>query len=141
MKKTKKTNRKKVPVKQEARAPRKKLPVKKLLLLLLSFAVFYTVYQIAIYYYYGEIVHIYCISAGVLAVLYILYNRGRLTVPERDSLPDEWGEKEKDDFLAEVKTRRKKSSFLLYLLIPILLTVAFDMISIFLTLNMGIKLP
>ena len=120
--------------------PKKKFPLKKALLLLISLIVFFSIYQIASYFYVEWIIHVYCIAAGVLAFTYVVMNRGMLSKPERDRLPDDWSEAKKNIFLAEQEKRRKKSSVLLYFLIPIIMTVLFDMIYIYLTINMGIKL-
>ncbi len=116
---------------------KRKIPRKKLLLLLTSLVVIFSIYQIAIYFYVEWILHVYCIAAGILAILYIAINRGMLTVPDREVLPDDWSKEKKDTFIAEQAVRRKKSSVLLYILIPIILTVVYDMIYIYLTYNMG----
>ncbi len=124
-------------------APKKRLsriPKKKLLLLLLSLLVFFSIYQIAIHFRAGWILHVYCISAGALAIAYIAINRGMLSPPDRDRLPDDWSEEKKETFLQEQLVRRRRSSVLLYFLIPIILSVVYDMIYIYLTVNMGLSL-
>ncbi len=119
---------------------RRPFPWKKALLLLLSLAFFFSAYQIALMYYQGWILHVYCISAGLLAVLYLILNRGMLTVPDAASLPDEWDAARKKAFLNDVKERRRRTSVILYFLIPLILTVLYDMIYLFLTLNMGLPI-
>ena len=121
-------------------AVKKPFPWKKALLLLLSLAFFFSAYQIALMYYQGWILHVYCISAGLLAVLYLVLNRGMLSVPDAASLPDEWDAAQKKAFLHDVRERRRRSSVILYFLIPLILTVLYDMIYLFLTLNMGLSI-
>ncbi len=123
-----------------APALKNKIPKKKLLLLALSTVIFFSAYQLAVNFQYNFIIHIYCISAGVLAILYILINRGILGKPDINILPQSWSREKKEAFLAEQIERRKKSSIILYFLIPIILSVIFDMIYIFMTVNIGIDL-
>ncbi len=123
-----------------ASALKNKIPKKKLLLLVLSTVIFFSVYQLAVSFQYNFIIHIYCISAGILAILYILINRGILDKPDINILPQSWSHEKKEAFLAEQTGRRKKSSVILYFLIPIILSVIFDMIYIFMTVNIGIDL-
>lgn len=119
---------------------KKKIPKKKLLILLISLVFFFSVYQIAIYFEFIFVLHAYCIAAGTLAVVYILINRGMLSPPDKDRLPEDWSEEKKEVFISEQTERKKKSSVLLYFLIPIILTVVYDMVYIYLTVNMGLDL-
>ena len=119
---------------------KKRLPWKKVLLLALSFAVIFGFYQVGIYFCWEWIVHLYCIAAGVLAVAYVIINRGIFTLPERDSLPDGWDEERKDIFIEDQKKRRRISSVLLYIAIPVIMTIVIDMMYIHLSVNMGIDL-
>lgn len=136
----KKRKKRHAPLKDGEQKLKRKIPGKKLLILSASLIVIFSVYQIAIYFYAEWILHAYCIAAGILAVVYIAFNRGMLTVPDREMLPGDWSEEKKDSFIAEQAVRRKKSSVLLYILIPIILTVVFDMIYIYLTYNMGLDI-
>ncbi len=134
-----KTYRRKQPASRKKKQ-KEHFPWKKAGLLFLSLILFFSAYQIAIYFYQGWIVHTYCIAAGVLVVLYALINRGVFSIPSPENLPDEWSKEQKAIFIAEQQKRRRISSVLLYFLIPILMTVVWDMVYLFLTLNMGLKL-
>ena len=85
-------------------------------------------------------IHAYCIAAGVISVIYVTVNRGLFSVPEKDKLSDEWSDSEKEAFIAEQTKRKKNSEFLLYVLFALILTVIYDMIYIFITLDLGVKL-
>lgn len=119
----------------------KPFPKKKALLLLFMTALFFTVYQFAIAFYWGFIVDIYCTAAGLLLLVYIFMNRGVFTVPKKKDLPEDWNSQRKDDFLAELHKRKKRSEPLLYFIIPIIFTVVIDMFFIFLEINLGIGMP
>lgn len=118
----------------------KKPNYKKLLTLLLTFVVATVIYQLAIYYCLEWMVHVYYIGAGVLAVLYIVINRGMLKKPEKSDLPDSMTDAEKDAFISEAADRRKRSEFILYLLFALILSIVIDLMYIFLTVNMGVEL-
>ena len=119
---------------------RKSFPWKKALLLLGLTAVFFTCYQVAISFYWGWVLHAYCIASGLLALAYVLWNRGLFTIPSPDVLPNDWSEIKKETFIKEQERRKKQSSLLLYILTPLIVSVLFDMIYLFLELNMGLKL-
>ena len=99
------------------------------------------IYRLAIHFYLGGIVHVYCIGAGVLAVLYIIINRGMLKKPEKSDLPDTMSDSEKDSFIAGAAVRRERSEFILYILFSLILSVMIDLMYIWLTVNQGVKLP
>lgn len=114
---------------------------RKILRLILTFILASGIYQLAIHYYLGWIVHVYCIGAGVLAALYIIINRGMLKKPEKSDLPDTMTDSEKDEFIAGAAVRREKSEFILYILFSLILSVIIDLMYIWLTMNLGVKLP
>ncbi len=132
--------RKKPVFKADNTKKKRKFPTRKLLILLGTFAVVFSAYQIALYFMCEWIIHAYCIAIGVTAVIYITVNRGLFSVPKKDRLTDEWSDGEKDAFIAEQIKRKKNSEFLLYILVSLILTVIYDMIYIFITLNLGVKL-
>ena len=105
-------------------------PWKRLLLLIGLFFIFFAVYEAVIARQQIWILHVYCIAAGVLAAAYILLNRGILSVPVRDSLPSDWDEAEKDAYLNAVRERRRRTKWILYLLLPLILTVLVDTVSL-----------
>lgn len=120
---------------------KKPFPWKKALILLGLILVFFSFYRIAIYLYWAWVLHAYCIAIGVLALAYVLWNRGIFTALTPADLPDAWSKEKKEAFLREQQKRKKQSSLLLYLLIPMMATVIFDMVYLFLELNMGLDLP
>ncbi len=120
--------------------PKKPFPWKRALLLFLSFVFFFTLYQVGIYFYQLWVLHAYCIAAGVLVLAYGAWNRGLFRLPKPEELPKEWKREEKDAFIEGVAKRKKQSSVLLYFLIPLILTVFFDTVYLFLTNTMGVDL-
>ncbi len=120
--------------------PKKPFPRKKALLLLLSFLVFFTFYQVGVYFEWLWVLHAYAIAAGVLALAYGIWNRGVLSVPKVEDLPAEWDKAEKEAFRDGIAARKRKSSILLYFLIPLILSVVFDMFYLLLTVTLGMNL-
>lgn len=108
---------------------------RKLLRLILTFILVSGIYRLAIHFYLGWIVHVYCIGAGVLI------NRGMLKKPEKSDLPDTMSDSEKDSFIAGAAVRRERSEFILYILFSLILSVMIDLMYIWLTVNQGVKLP
>lgn len=119
---------------------KKPFPWKKVLILLGLTVVFFSFYRIAMYFFWEWVLHAYCIAAGILALAYVLWNRGIFTVPASADLPDGWSDTEKAAFIRDQSKRKKQSAILLYLLIPLIATVVFDMIYLFLEINMGLTL-
>jgi len=119
---------------------KKPFPWKKALILFGLVVVFFSFYQIAMYFFWSWVLHAYCITAGVLALIYLLWNRGIFTIPAPADLPDSWSDTEKDAFIKDQTKRKKDSAILLYILIPLIATIVFDMVYLFLEINMGLKL-
>jgi hypothetical protein len=136
----KKIYRRKATPKPNAPAPKKPFPRKKALVLLLSFLGFFTFYQVGVYCEWLWVLHAYAISAGVLALVYGFWNRGVFRIPTPEQLPDTWSKAEKEAFIEGIVSRRKRSSILLYFLIPLILSLVFDMFYLFLTLTLGMDL-
>lgn len=120
--------------------PIKKFPVKRALILLgcvvLSFAVYYTFIALNV----AEILPVYTVLAAALFVIYFAYNRGMMSVPERESLSDDMSESEKDEFLNGIKDRRQKSRPILYVFLSLALTILCDLMYLFAVLKLGIDL-
>ncbi len=99
---------------------------------LLSVAAIFSVYQVAVYFRFKYILHIYCILAGVLMILYFLTNRGfsghKVTY---ESLPEDWDKERKDAFLNSIEARHRRAKKLLIPIIGILSTLAFDIVYLF----------
>ena len=115
-------------------------PWKKAGILLASFLFFFVLYQIGVHNRWLWVLHVYCAAAGVLALAYGIWNRGVFSVPKEKDLPDAWKREEKEAFIEAVRRRKRQSSVLLYFLIPLILTVVFDMFYLFVNLNMGLDL-
>ena len=123
--------RKKSP-KEEIRQEAKKINWKLWIVTLISVAAIFSVYQIAVYLRFGYILHIYCILAGVLMILYFFINRGfsghKATY---EDLPETWDSERKNAFLRDAEQRHRRAKKLLIPIIGILSTLAFDIVYLF----------
>jgi hypothetical protein len=107
----------------------KKHKLRRLGLLALSFAVIYVIYVAGCRYEFKPIVPVYFGVLLALLVAFIILNRGFDTKsPERGMLPDDWDEEKKTVFLADDEKRKRIARSLLFFIIPLLLTFAFDII-------------
>lgn len=102
---------------------------KKLALLLLgNAAVFITLYFVCVMLEWIYITAIYVAVATVLAVIFIVYNRGfaaKNATP--DQLPDTMTLAEKKAFIQEGHDRLERSRWMLTVLIPLILAIAADL--------------
>lgn len=76
--------------------------------------------------------HIYLLAGAVLALYYVIYNRGftgRNVTPEM--LPPTMSPVEKQKFIDESRERMQKSKWVLTVLIPLLIVFFVDMIILF----------
>ena len=74
----------------------------------------------------------YWLAFAGFTIGYIMYNRGftqNNITPEM--LPDSWDAAKKAEFIDTVKERYKKSRWMLYAIIPLLLPIALDLISMY----------
>lgn len=117
---------------------KKPFPKKKALILLGMIVLMIFVYQLAVSLSFHHIVDVYCVAAGVLLLAYVIVNRGLFQIPDKDRLSDAWDDEKKEAFLASQKRRKKASEPLLYLIISVIFAVFFDLVYIFLTLNLGL---
>ncbi len=136
----KKVYRRKASPQKAEPTPKKPFPRKKAVILLLSFLGFFTFYQVGVYREWLWVLHLYAIAAGLLAIAYGIWNRGIFRVPKLEELPDRWKREEKEAFLDGIVTRKQRSSILLYFLIPLILSIVFDMFYLLVTVTMGINL-
>lgn len=71
-------------------------------------------------------------ALAALAIGYVVYNRGfsrdKLTAAD---LPCDWSDEQKTAFLTERDDRKRRSKWMLTLLVPLCLTVLFDVIYLF----------
>lgn len=115
--------------------PTKKFPLKKLGILVGLFALSTALYYAVASAGYGIVYPIYVAVCGGLFVAYFAMNKGLVSIPEREQLSDSMTEKEKDEFLAEVKANKKRSEPILLIFIAMLLTVLCD--SVYAQLSSG----
>ncbi len=107
---------------------------KKLMLHLLANSVILIAlyYVIPALFHFSFMPHIYIIAGAVLALYYVIYNRGfvgRNATP--DMLPNSMSPIEKQRFLEDSRERMKKSRWALTVIIPIIFTFLADMIYLF----------
>lgn len=106
---------------------------KTLLLLVLNFAILFTVYQIllALHPLIGTILYI--IAAAALAIAYYIVNRGFGTpVTDDDALPASWSPVEKCAYVEDAKARHARAKKILLWFFPVILTLLFDVTYLFL---------
>ena len=73
--------------------------------------------------------YVYLLAGGALGIYYVIYNRGFIgknLTP--DALPADMTVAEKKRFIEDCTTRMKKSRWMLTVILPILLTIAIDVI-------------
>ena len=120
--------------------PAAKKALRKLLLLFLNFVILYGLLrviitlgerlQLPIIYYIGS--SVYMIGLAVLVILFFYWNGGtfdtKLPLPE--DLPEEWSLGEKRDYLEKRKAGIAKARNLLYILLPLLVTIGISYIEL-----------
>ena len=119
-------------------SPKKAL--RKLLVLFLNFIILYGLLRVVItlgerlqmpvIYYIGS--SAYMIGLAVLVILFFWWNGGtfdtKLPLPEE--LPEEWSLTEKRDYLNKRRTGMEKAKKLLYVLLPLLVTIGISYIEL-----------
>ena len=117
-----------------------KQTLRKLLVLFLNFIILYGLLRVIItlgerlqsplIYYIGS--SVYMIGLAVLVILFFYWNGGtfdtKLPLPE--DLPEEWSLTEKRDYLEKRKAGMGKARKLLYVLLPLLITVGISYIEL-----------
>lgn len=110
-------------------------------LLVLSFAVIYGLFRLIIYlslyfeaawiYYVGTSIYA---AAGIAAIIafFILngYTFGK-ELRKADELPDKWTEEKKNEFMLKQPGNKKKARRLIYIILPLALTMAMSYIELF----------
>ena len=74
----------------------------------------------------------YWVVLGVLAIVYVAYNRGftqKSLTPEM--LPDSWSSEKKEKYIADAERRDSRSRWMLTVIIPIMIPIMLDAISLF----------
>jgi len=100
-------------------SPSPKKTLRKLLVLLLNFIILYGLLRVVI-------------TLAVLVILFFWWNGGtfdtKLPLPE--DLPEEWSLTEKRDYLDKRRTGMEKAKKLLYVLLPLLVTIGISYIEL-----------
>ena len=121
-------------------SPSPKKALRKLLVLFLNFIILYGLLrviitlgerlQMPVIYYIGS--SAYMIGLAVLVILFFYWNGGtfdtKLPLPEE--LPEEWSLTEKRDYLDRRRTGIEKAKKLLYVLLPLLVTIGISYIEL-----------
>ena len=74
----------------------------------------------------------YWIALAVLAIIYVIYNRGftqKNLTPEM--LPDSWDAEKKAKYISDAEKRDSRSRWMLTVIIPIMIPIMLDAISLF----------
>ena len=123
-----KIRRKKTPqqlVREEAR----KINWKLWGITLLTVALIFAVYQVAVHLGFVYIIHIYSIAAAGLAIAYFILNRGLSGHKVRiEDLPEGWEPERKAAFIEKAQKRHGIAKKLLIPIIGIMLTFAYDIV-------------
>lgn len=121
-------------------APSPKKALRKLLVLLLNFILLYGLLrviitlgerlQMPVIYYIGS--SAYMIGLAVLVILFFWRNGGTfdMKLPLPEELPEEWSLTEKRDYLEKRRTGMEKAKKLLYILLPLLVTIGISYIEL-----------
>ncbi len=116
-----------------------KKTLRKLLLLFCNFVLLYGLLRLIITL--GERVHpyiyyvgssVYMIALGVLVVLFFWWNGGTFdtTIPLPEDLPETWNLAEKQAFIRKKTAGKEKAVKLLYVLLPLLITLGISYIEL-----------
>jgi nitrate reductase NapE component len=106
--------------------------VLKLITLILVTAGIFAVYRISVFYELGFVFWVYLVALTALVAVYIIYNRGMSSKGvSADMLPDEWSYEEKVAFIENVTLRRRRSSWMLMLIMAFIFTFAFDLLELY----------
>jgi hypothetical protein len=112
---------------------------KLLAMLLLNLAIVFGVYKYFVLVlakqslgYYVGIMWTYLALSAVLAVAYFVYNRGMIHRVDDEQLPDTWSAEQKVRFKREGAERQRKSRWILLWLIPLIFTLAWEIVEVYL---------
>ena len=107
--------------------PRKKIPIWKPLVLLLSTALAVFAYQLAAYFVVTWTFKVYYFLLFAVSLAYVFYNRGfsRWFV-KPEMLPRDWPQDKKDKFFDDSRRWKRRSEWMLYILFPLLITFVVD---------------
>lgn len=78
----------------------------------------------------------YSLATLGFATYYICYNRGVLRTIKREDIPSSFSDAEKDAFLSEQSKRREKSKWAIFILFPLIMAFAYEILSIYFLNNL-----
>ncbi len=106
---------------------------KTLLLLVLNFAIVFTVYQLLVNLHPFAGTILYIVAAAALAIAYYVINRGfGAPVTDDAELPASWSPVQKCAYVEDARARFEKAKKLLLWFFPVILTLLFDVTYLFL---------
>lgn len=111
--------------------PKKKVPAWKPITILASTIAAVAIYEVAAYYVLTWMFWVYFALLFAVSIAYVLYNRGfsRWFV-KPDMLPENWPADKKEKFFADSRRWKKQSEWMLYILLPLLVTYIVDFLLI-----------
>ena len=102
-----------------------------LLLCALAIAVFRVLKELG-WVSYLVVLIVYGVISLVMGLWYVIYNRGFVGKKITDDmLPVEWTKEEKDNFLNDLTERRKKSKWMMLVIIPMIATFLFEAVDVY----------
>lgn len=105
---------------------------KLLALLALNTVLFFGIYELGNHFEFYPIFWIYFALTLGFTAAYFIYNRGFVrekVTPEM--LPEDWSAEKKCEFFDDRDRRKKRSKWMLLIIIPLILTLVFDMVNLF----------
>ena len=124
--------KKKKQIKTPEKKERKPRSIRLLLILILNTVLALGLYELGNYFEFYPTFWIYFALALGFSLAYLIYNRGlsrdKIT-PEM--LPPDWSAEKKCEFFAERDKRKNNSKWMLTIIIPLFVTLAFDMVNLY----------
>ena len=76
---------------------------------------------------------IYGVITLAAALWYIIYNKGMIgKLPSAEQLPMTWDKQTREDFIADLEQRRKKSKRIMLILVPMIFTFCYKILDLYL---------
>jgi hypothetical protein len=121
------------PKKLDQLPEKRKKAIRRLLILFANTLLLATLYYVLPGVGFFYMPHVYLILGGALGLWYVIYNRGFNTRGmTADMLPDDLPLAKREEMIAEGNRRALRSQWALYVLLPLLLVLLFDVIYLFL---------
>lgn len=93
---------------------------------------FNVIYQTFLAFEQAFIMPLYAIVLAALFICYFICNGGfSRNVPTYDELPNDWDEEKKTTYIEGMTRRKKKAKIFLVFIIPLILTLMFDLVYLF----------